>query len=312
MSHDVSIPDVHSYHQILSRAGEKAASQPVRAALVSSGRPESLRALAQAADSGLVSPTVVGNETDLRAVMKREEIDLSDARMIPTGEISVAAEAAVDLVSRGETDLLVVDEVSADSLPPLLADGAGDLIEMGRLVSHVAVLGSAKYVKLMLLTDGMIHPAPDVKTKIGLIGNLVTVAKAIDLGRPRVAVLAAVEVVYPQMAATLDGAVLAKMAERGQIKGAYVDGPLSFDVAIDMDAAHAKGIMSSDVAGQADAFLAPTVEVASGVYQAMTLFGGCDAGAVLVGAKVPVAMAHRTDSVQNRLNALALGVLLAH
>ena len=168
-----------------------------------------------------------------------------------------------------------------------------------------------KYPKLLFLTDSAVVVAPDLTTKLSLISNLVSVAGAVGIKNPRIAVLAAVEAVYPQMPATLDGAVLAKMCDRRQIKGAVVDGPLSFDIAVDIDAARAKGVTTSPVAGQADGMLAPNIEVANGIYNAMTLYGDNEVGGVLVGGRVPVAMHSRADNAGARFNSILLSVLMA-
>jgi phosphate butyryltransferase len=160
-----------------------------------------------------------------------------------------------------------------------------------------------------MLTDGGVVVQPDLMVKLNLISNMVYLANSIGLVNPRIAVVTAVEAVYPQMQATLDGAILAKMAERGQIKGACVDGPLSFDIAVDMLAARAKGITNSPVAGQADGLLAPCIEVANGVYNAMTLYGHCEIGGVIVGGKVPLAVNTRADSQQARFHSIVLATL---
>jgi phosphate butyryltransferase len=161
------------------------------------------------------------------------------------------------------------------------------------------------------LTDGAVWPEPDLPRKIDLIFNLVSVSRALGLDRPRIAVVAAVEAIYPQMPVTLDAAVLAKMAERGQIRGALVDGPLSYDVAVDMEAAQAKGIRHSAVAGQADAMLASSIEVANGVYLAMSLYGRCDIGGVIAGGLVPVAASFPSDSLSSRFHSILLAILLS-
>ena len=143
-----------------------------------------------------------------------------------------------------------------------------------------------------------------------MVNNLIAVGNRIGIDTPRVAVLAAVEVVYPQMPATIDGAVLGKMSERNQIKGGFVDGPLSFDCAVDPVAAESKGITNSEVAGRANAMLAPNIDTAHGVYKAMALYGNARVGGVIYGGRVPVALAARSDSAENILNSIALAVLV--
>jgi phosphate butyryltransferase len=197
-----------------------------------------------------------------------------------------------------------------DTVSILRADNLG-FVAPGRVMSHVGVLKSTRYPKLLLVTDGLVHEQPDLKTKIDLLGNLARVAKTIGVADPRTAIVAAVEVIYPQMPVTTDAAVLAKMSDRGQIKGVRVDGPLSFDVAVDTFAAESKGITKSEVAGQADAILASTKLVAQGVYQAMSLYAECASGGVLVGGRVPVAVNFVSEPVASRFNSILLAVLLA-
>jgi phosphate butyryltransferase len=231
--------------------------------------------------------------------------------MIDVTRAEAAAQAAAKMAQDGEIGLIITDQSATESAVPVLLDESLNLVAKGKTVSHVAVLKPEKYKKLMFLSDGLVVPQPDLKTKLGMIQNIIGVAGVVGVDQPRIALLAAVEVVYPQMPVTMEAAVISKMAERGQVKGAYVDGPLSFDVAMDMLAAYEKGITSSQVAGQADGFLAPNIEVAGGVYIAMTVYGHCEAGGVVAGARVPIATAGYTDSVETRFNSILLGVLAA-
>ncbi len=309
---DMKIPPIHDYEQIQALAVEKAAEKgKVSAAVLTASHPDLLKACAQAASAGLIEPLMVGDRTLFEETVASNGIEMPVAGFAAVEGSDTAAIVAARLAEQGKINLIVDGTSETESVLPLLRERNPDLLPRGMVASHVAVLRPSKYKKLLLVADGMVVAEPDLKGKLAVIGNIVRVSEAIGNEKPRIAVLAAVEVVYPQMPVTREGAVLSKMAERRQIKGAYVDGPLSFDVAVDMDAAHSKGITSSDVAGQTDAMLAPNIEVAAGIYQAMTLFGKCDCGGVIVGGSVPIAINARMDSIENRFYSIILGVLTA-
>ena len=307
---EMKIPPIYSWDQLAAVAGERVAERSgVRAAILTDADPDILRACSQATEKGLIEPIIVGDRSRLETTLTVARIQLTPAEIISSQDNRSPSVIAADLTDHGAIDLIVDGSAEGECMVSLISSGNGGFVPRGGVASHVAVLQPKRYKKLLLLSDGMVAPEPDIKGKIGIVGNIVGVAKAMGIDQPRIAVLAAVEVVYPQMPVTLEAAVLSKMAERRQIKGAYVDGPLSFDVAVDMDAAHGKGITSSEVAGQADAMLAPNIEVASGVYQALTLYGKCDCGGIIFGGRVPVAVNSRMDKIQDRLNSIILGVL---
>jgi phosphotransacetylase len=309
MQPDMRIPDVHTFEAVLAQAADKASRRRPRAALVVPSQVVTLRASLRAKRDGLIDLLIIGDRALLEKHAAEEALDISGIDILDMNQPNMAVMAAAKLAQQGELDMIVQGRVPvAEMLSDLLKNDAAFRVK-DRTLSHVAVLKPAKYAKLLLLTDSAVVVAPDLKAKIDLLGNLLAVATSIGVPNPRVAVLAAVEVIYPQMAATMDAAVLSKMCERRQIKGAIVDGPLSFDIAVDMFAAHSKGITNSEVAGQADGLLAPNIEVANGVYNAMTLYGHCDIGGVIVGGRVPVAVNSRADSEQARYNSIALAVL---
>ncbi len=309
MMAQVIIPEVHTFGHIAARAKRVTAGNRIKAALVGESSRDSLEAFFLAAGEGLITPTLIGEETAFREAAGEDRISLENLAFIDDPEPESSVRTAVSMARDGQIDLIVADELSTRLMVEMLADQQLDLAVKGRTASHVAVLQPATYAKLLLLSDSLINPQPDLKSKLALIDNLARVSDSIGIGKPRVALLAAVEVIYPQMPVTTEAAVISKMADRRQIKAAYVDGPLSFDVAIDMPAAVSKGITSSEVAGQADAFLAPNTEVAHGVYCAMSLYCDCPAGGVIVGTRVPVATALRSDTVESRYNSILLGIL---
>ncbi len=304
-------PDVHSYDSLIQLATQRTLDTQPRAALVVPSETDTLPAFLDTVLEGRIDPTIIGDEHRLGKDAELSGYDLSPIKLIDINQPSMALQAAAKMAVAGEIDLIVQGRVGIGELRTILSDPKLGFVAPGRMLSHVGVLKPAKYSRLLMLTDSLIHDQPDLKTKIGLLHNLARLSSAIGVPNPRTAVVTAVEAIYPQMPATLDGAVLAKMSSRGQLKGVVVDGPLSFDVAIDPEAAEAKGITGSEVAGRADAMLASTKQVAQGIYQAMSLFGECDLGGVLLGGQVPVAVNFATDSEDARYNSILLATLLA-
>jgi phosphate butyryltransferase len=308
---DVHIPDVHSWPQIIERARTLTAKEPIRAALVDISDLDMLKAFAKAVADGLIEPTVFGDKNLFQKLCDEQEIAFDSPKIEHAYHKDLAVINAAKLAFDGRIDLLVKGRtVTADMLKALFDLGAY-YVSKGTAVTHVAVMKPEKYPKLLLLSDSAVIVEPDLRRKLSIIENLVGVGKCLGIDDLRVAVLAAVEVVYPQMPVTIDAAVLAKMSDRRQTKGAIVDGPLSFDVAVDMPAAHAKGVTNSPVAGQADALLAPNIEVANGVYKAMSLYTQCEIGGVIVGGRVPIAIGSRVDTVESKYDSIVLGVLTA-
>ncbi len=306
----MSIPEVHSYAQILARVRERVSSRgKVRAAMVMPGDLDMLKACAQAVSEGLIELSIVGESSVFERFSREEEIELPMFQCVDVHQPEHALKVVADLAFRREIDLIIKGRLLTSDLLTGLFRHEAQFVSKGTTISHVAVLKPQKYEKLIMLTDGAVVVEPNLQAKIGLIQNLIVTAAKIGITKPRIGLLAAVEVVYPQMPVTMESAVIAKMADRGQIKGAFVDGPLSFDVAIDMFAAHAKGVHASTVAGQADALVAPNIESANGVYKAMALYGHCEMGGVIVGGRVPIALGSRSDTFDSKFNSIALGVL---
>jgi phosphate butyryltransferase len=309
---EVFVPEVNRFEHIIARVEDKVArGKKCRAALLGPVEIDMLHAFNKAVEVALVEPVVLARAADfgqtcLEAGLPQERFNL--VNIDDPGEIvSVAARMARE----GEIDLIVNSRLPVADMLGVLFKTESDFVNRNRVVSHVAVFEPRQYKKLLLLTDSAVVVRDDLKTKLGLIANMVEVANKIGIENPRVAVLAAVEVIYPQMPVTMEAAVLSKMAERRQIKGALVDGPLSFDIAVDMAAAFSKGVKNSPVAGQADALLAPNIEVANGIYKGMTLYANCPLGGVIIGGRVPIALSSSSDSMENKFNSIVLGILTA-
>ncbi len=308
----INIPMVHTFEQMLQLAGEKTAAKPFRAVLPEPEYANVFHACAQAIDAGLMTLVIVGNSDTVKKAADEHNFSLQGVDIKePQDELS-SLPTAVRMAEKGEADILIRGMSDTNRFIRTLFHHETAFVKKGKLVSHVAVIKPGKYPKLLLLSDALVTVAPDLKQKIALINNLIQSAHVIGIDMPRIAVLAAVEVVYPQMPVTIDGAVLAKMSGRKQIKGGYVDGPLSFDCAVDFPAAQSKGITDSEVAGQADALLAPNIETAYGIYQAMALYGKAQMGGVLVNGTVPVVMPARADSIETIFHSIALAILMKH
>ncbi|UCD62663.1 MAG: phosphate butyryltransferase [Candidatus Zixiibacteriota bacterium] len=287
-----------------------AAGRKPRAGLILPSDLSALNTVCRAASLNLVEPVLIGDEPLARKNLARLDEPPGHIEILDFREPDMAMQAAVGMAASGQLDLLVSGRVSQRDLLRTLLDRRYGFVSR-EILSHVAVMKPALYDRLFFLTDAAVNIEPDLECKLRIIENAVEVARIIGVDRPRVALIAAVDMVYTQMPVTTDAAVIAKMAERGQIENAWVDGPFSFDVAVDDLAARAKGIKDSPVAGRADIVIAPGLETANGVYRAMSLYGEADIGGVIFGGAVPVVMNLRTEPDQSRLNSIILGTLIA-
>ncbi|HAR86994.1 MAG TPA: phosphate butyryltransferase [Clostridium sp.] len=267
-----------------------------------------LEAVIKAVDMGIINAILVGNEDEIKTIAKDSNIDLSRVRIINECDITKAAAKAVELVTKGEANYVMKGLLGTSDLLKAVLNKEANL-RTNNLLSHVMVYDVKSYDKLLLLTDGGMIPYPELKDKIGILKNAVTVAKALEIDMPKVAPICAVEVINPSMQATLDAAALSAMNKRGQIKGCIIDGPLGLDNAISKEAAHHKGIVS-DVAGEVDILLVPNIEAGNFLGKSMTYFAGAESAGVIVGAKCPVVLVSRADSAKSKLYSIALGSIL--
>ncbi|GAA0775666.1 phosphate butyryltransferase [Clostridium subterminale] len=267
-----------------------------------------LEAVIKAVDMGIINAILVGNEDEIKTISKDSNVDLSRVRIINECDIIKAAAKAVELVTKGEANYVMKGLLGTSDLLKAVLNKEANL-RTNNLLSHVMVYDVKSYDKLLLLTDGGMVPYPELKDKIGIIKNAVTVSKALEIEMPKVAPICAVEVINPSMQATLDAAALSAMNKRGQIKGCLIDGPLGLDNAISKEAAHHKGIVS-DVAGEADILLVPNIEAGNFLGKSMTYFAGAESAGVIVGAKCPVVLVSRADSAKSKLYSIALGSIL--
>lgn len=268
-----------------------------------------LMALKAAMDKGIVDAILVGHKEEIEEIAKNIDFDLSRVKIVNEVDSKKAALEAVRLVSSGEADMVMKGLVdTATFLRSVLNKEIG--LRTGKLMSHVAVFDIDDYDRLLFLTDAAFNTYPDVKAKAQMINNSVVVAKACGVDMPKVAAVCAVEVVNEDMQATVDAAILAKMNDRGQIKGCVVDGPFALDNAISEEAAHHKGV-HGEVAGKADILLLPNIETANVMYKTLTLLSKTRNGGLLVGTSAPVILTSRADSFEVKVNSIALAALVA-
>lgn len=282
----------------------------VRVALVGADDALSLEALSRARGENLVEITLVGPQAAVREQLQKCGLSSDDFTLVDADTPDKAVAEAAALTGDGRIDLLIRGNIAVrDLLKGLLKADAG--FRRGKAaISHVAVFDHDNYPRLLLLSDAAVNVEPDINRKLAIIENAVTVANRLSVAMPKVALLAAVEVIYPAMPVTMEEAVIAKMCDKGQIKNCRIDGPLSMDVAVLPEVARQKGAVSA-VAGEANILIVPNVETGSGVYKAMALFSGAKTAGVVVGGKIPIAFPSRCDSAHNIYNSLTLAAFLS-
>jgi phosphate acetyltransferase len=306
-----SPPDVslrrHDHYEDVVR---QARTLPVlRAAIVHPCSPEAILAAVEIRDEGLLEPLLVGPEVKIRAAAEKAGVSLDDL-MIETVEHSHAAAArGVELAVAGKVAALMKGSLHSDELlGAVVAPGSG--LRTERRVSHVYAMSVPAYAKPLIVTDAAINIEPTLDHKRDICQNAVDLLHILGIPEPLVAVLAAVETVNAKMPSTLDAAALTVMAARGQITGARIDGPLAFDNAISPEAARTKGIVSP-VAGQADILLVPDLEAGNMLAKQLIYFAGADAAGLVLGARVPIILTSRSDSLKTRIASAALAKLVA-
>jgi phosphate butyryltransferase len=285
------------------------AKGPKRVAVAAAHQEEVLLAGLDAERAGLAQVTLVGDGARIQQIAADESFDISQMEIIHRPRPDEAAWQVMKLVSDGRADIAMKGRVeTSDFLRAALSKELG--LRTGRLFTHVAVFEIPGFDRLVFISDAGVVVAPDLEQKVFIVQNAIYVAHALGVGLPRVAILAATEVVNPKIPTTLDAANLSKMADRGQIKGGLVDGPLALDNAISPESARIKGI-KSEVAGYADVLIAPDIEAGNVLAKAITYFAQGKMAGVVVGARCPLILPSRSDTREAKLVALALGVMLA-
>jgi phosphotransacetylase/acyl dehydratase len=283
---------------------------PVTCAVVHPCDRDSLLGPLEAARLGLIVPVLVGPEAKIRAAAAAANVDLSPYQLVPTEHSHAAAVKAVAMARAGEVEALMKGSLHTDELMAAIVPSATGL-RTARRISHAFVLDVPSYPKGLIITDAAINIAPALEDKVDIVQNAIDLAKVLGIETPKVAILAAVETVNSKMQATLDAAALCKMADRGQITGGELDGPLAFDNAISEQAAATKKIVSK-VAGLADILLAPDLQAGNMLAKQLQYLAGADAAGIVLGTRVPIVLTSRADTVRTRLASTAVLKLVAH
>jgi phosphotransacetylase len=269
-----------------------------------------LAAVVEAAAKGLIVPILVGPAAKIDEVAKAANIDLARARIVDAPHSHGAAAKAVELVRSGEAELLMKGSLHTDELlSAVVARETG--LRTGRRISHVFIMDVPTYHKVLIVTDAAINIAPTLEDKVDICQNAIDLAVSLGVAVPKVAILAAVETVSSKMQATLDAAALCKMADRGQITGGVLDGPLAFDNAISKEAAKIKKI-ASPVSGDPDILLVPDLEAGNMLAKQLSFLANADSAGLVLGARVPIILTSRADTVRSKIASCAVAVLAAH
>ena len=294
------------YADLLERCRDTA---PATTAVAHPCESSALRGAVQAAQSSLITPILVGPRARIERVADQAECDLSGLRIVDVEHSHAAAAKAVELVRAGEAELLMKGSLHTDELMGAVVASATGL-RTERRITHAFVMDVPTYPGVLIVTDAAVNIFPDLETKRDICRNAIDLAHVLGLELPKVAILSAVETVTPKIPSTVEAAALCKMADRGQITGGLLDGPLAMDNAISVAAAQAKGI-DSPVAGQADILVAPDLEAGNILAKQLTFLAHADAAGIVLGARVPVILTSRADNVRTRLASCAVAALMA-
>ncbi|MGR8919362.1 MAG: bifunctional enoyl-CoA hydratase/phosphate acetyltransferase [Gammaproteobacteria bacterium] len=295
------------FRELMARA---APLPPVPAAVVHPCEATALAGAVEAARAGFIEPLLVGPPARIAAAAEDAGLDLAGLRIVESAHSHDSAARAVELVRTGEAEILMKGSLHTDELMGVVLSSTSGL-RTERRVSHAFVMDIPSYRGLLIVTDAAINIAPDIEDKRDICQNAIDLAHTLGIERPKVAILSAVETVTPKLPSTLEAAALCKMAERGQITGAVLDGPLAMDNALSAEAARTKGIVS-EVAGDADIFLAPDLDAGNILAKQLTFLAGADAAGVVLGARIPIVLTSRADNVRTRLASCAVAKLQAH
>lgn len=304
---NTSTPQSDRYDLLLKRCK---ALEPVSTAVVYPCEKTALTGAIEAAEAGLIAPILVGPAALIREVARAAELNISPYPIEDVAESKAAAARAVEIVRAARAEMLMKGSLHTDELLGAVVSSAAGL-RTGRRISHAFVMSVPTYPKPLIITDAAINIAPELEDKRDICQNAIDLAHSLGVSKPKVAILSAVETVTTKIPSTIDAAALCKMADRGQITGALLDGPLAMDNAISPEAARTKGI-TSPVAGDADILLAPDLEAGNILAKQLTFLANADAAGLVLGARVPIVLTSRADSVRVRMASCGVAVLVAH
>jgi phosphate acetyltransferase len=294
------------YDRLIGRAKEVPAAKTV---VVHPCDESSLRGPIEAAVTGIIVPILVGPRAKIEATAAAHKIDISRYEIVDAAHSDDAAAKGVALIREGRGELLMKGSLHTDELMRAVASSSTGL-RTARRISHVFVMDVPTYPETLFITDAAINIFPDLDAKRDIIQNAIDLWVQVGLGTPRVAILSAVETVTSKIPSTIEAAALCKMADRGQITGGLLDGPLAFDNAIDPDAAKIKGI-KSEVAGRAQILVVPDLEAGNMLAKNLSFLAKADSAGIVLGARVPIVLTSRADSVRSRMASCAVAVLFA-
>jgi phosphate acetyltransferase len=294
------------YERLIARAKQV---PPATTIVVHPCDETSLRGAVEAAELGIIIPVLVGPRSKIAAVAATNGLDIGRFEIVDVAHSEEAAARAVQLIHQAKGELLMKGSLHTDELMRAVASSKTGL-RTARRISHVFVMDVPTYAETLFITDAAINIFPDLDAKRDIVQNAIDLWTQVGLGTPRVAILSAVETVTSQIPSTIEAAALCKMADRGQITGGLLDGPLAFDNAIDPEAARIKGI-KSEVAGRAQILVVPDLEAGNMLAKNLSFLAKADAAGIVLGARVPIILTSRADSVRTRLASCAVAVLYA-
>lgn len=298
-------PDYHVFHQFLERCKNLPA---ITTAVVWPQSDVALAGAVEAAEENLIEPTLIGDEPQIRALAAKLKLNVSKYPILQADTERRAAELGVAMCRTGSAQAMMKGSLHTDELMKVAMKGDTGL-RTSRRISHVFVMDTPAYARTLLITDAAINIEPELEDKVDIVQNAIELAHALGIPEPKVALLSAIETVNPKIKSTLDAAALCKMADRGQITGGILDGPLAFDTAVSANAAAIKKL-NSPVTGQADILVVPDLESGNMLAKQLEYLGGAQLAGIVLGAKVPTILTSRADSAETRLTSCAVAMLL--
>jgi len=298
---------VSKYDRLIARAKQV---PPATTIIVHPCDETSLRGPVEAAEAGIIKPILVGPALKIMSVARSAQLDIDRYEIVDTPHSEAAAAKAVELVRQSKAELLMKGSLHTDELMRAVTSGQHGL-RTARRISHVFIMDVPTYSETIFITDAAINIFPDLDAKRDIVQNAIDLFTQVGLGTPRVGILSAVETVTSKIPSTIEAAALCKMAERGQITGGILDGPLAFDNAIDPEAARIKGI-KSEVAGRVQILVVPDLEAGNMLAKNLSFIAKADSAGIVLGARVPIILTSRADSVRSRMASCAVAVLYAH
>jgi phosphate acetyltransferase len=297
--------DYHVFHRFLERCRELPA---LTTAVCWPMSDVALRGALEAAEAGLIEPVLVGDGAAIRKLAQQMGVSVEGLPIVEAATESAAAQASVDLCRSGKAQAMMKGSLHTDELMRVaMARDTG--LRTGKRITHVFVMDTPAYDRTLLITDAAINIEPDLEDKVHIVQNAIDLAHALGIPEPKVVLLSAVETVNPKIVSTLDAAALCKMADRKQITGGILDGPLAFDTAVSEKAAEIKGL-ESPVTGKADILVVPDLESGNMLAKQLEYLGGAQLAGIVLGARVPVILTSRADSAATRLTSCAVAALL--